>query len=62
MANYLQQHPLGVDFFWGADIQENAVEPLYVDALHYSGKMSGILAKNIFDMIRAKNLLLTNDY
>lgn len=62
MAKFLQQHPLGVDFLWCADIQENKVEPLYVDPLHYSGKMSGILAKNIFDMIKAQNLLPINDH
>lgn len=61
MANYSQQHPLGVGFFWAADIEENAVEPLYVDSLHYSGKMSRILAKHIFDMMKAKSLLPTND-
>jgi hypothetical protein len=60
MANFIKQHPLGVDFFWGADIQESAAEPLYVDSDHYSGKMSRTLAQSIFDGLKARNLLTTS--
>jgi len=55
MANFLQQHPLGIDFFWGSNIQEKPLEPLYVDALHTPGDVR-ILAKNIFDVIRQESL------
>ena len=59
MATFLRQHPLGDDFLWGADIQENVVEPLYVDSLHYSGKMSELFAQNIVNMMREGALLPT---
>jgi lysophospholipase L1-like esterase len=57
MAKFWQQHPLGVNFLYCAEMQENAAEPLYVDTVHYSGKMSSLVAKTIFDMMRERNLL-----
>ena len=57
MAKFRQEHPLGVNFLYCAEMQENAVEPLYVDTVHYSAKMSSLVAKTIFDMMRERNLL-----
>jgi len=57
MATFLRQHQLGDNFLWGADMQGNLVEPLYVDSLHYSGKMSELFAQNIVTMMRERALL-----
>ncbi|HJQ33070.1 MAG TPA: SGNH/GDSL hydrolase family protein [Pyrinomonadaceae bacterium] len=57
MAKFAAQHPLGDNFLWGADIQQGVPEPLYVDALHYSGKMSELFARSIADALNERALL-----
>jgi hypothetical protein len=57
MAELAGRHPLGGDFLWGADIQENVDEPLYVDSLHYSGKMSELFARSIASAMGERSLL-----
>jgi hypothetical protein len=57
MAKFVGQHTLGDDFLWGADIQEGVVEPLYVDSLHYSGKMSELFARSIVNAMSERSLL-----
>jgi len=50
MAKFVAaETPLGNNFLWCADIQEGVKEPLYVDRVHYTSKMSRMLAKCIFD-------------
>jgi hypothetical protein len=57
MAEFAGRHPLGNDFLWGADIQEKLDEPLYVDSLHYSGKMSELFAQSIAGAMSERSLL-----
>ena len=52
-----QQRFFGDHFVWAADIQENAKECLYVDAVHYTAKMSKMLAEFIARSMKEKNLL-----
>ena len=52
MAERLRAQPAGDDFVWCADIQENAKELLYVDQVHYSPRMSAMLAECIFRGLR----------
>lgn len=56
MAETVAKHPMGRNFIWCADVQENLEKPLYVDAVHYSGEMSRILAKSIAETVRERNL------
>lgn len=51
-----ENHP-GDNFLWCADINENAREPLYIDRVHYSAKMSKKLAATIADMLLKRNLI-----
>lgn len=46
-----QQHDLGDDFVWCADIQREATEPLYVDMLHYGSNMSMMVARCVTDVL-----------
>lgn len=45
------------NFLWLADIQRDLKEPLYVDAVHYSAKMSELIASRIADRIISLGLL-----
>ena len=56
MADTVEKRPMGRNFIWAADIQENLEKPLYVDAVHYSGEMSRILAKSIAEKVRERSL------
>ncbi len=47
----------GNDFIWLADMQENLKEPLYIDALHYSAKMSRLIADQIAIALSHKKIL-----
>lgn len=40
---------LPADMTWCADITRDLAEPLYVDAVHYSGRLAGLLADCIVD-------------
>lgn len=44
---------------WMADLQEDHREPLYVDQVHYSTKMNGLIAETLAAEIRARGLLET---
>ena len=59
-----QQHDLGDDFVWCADIQRDATEPLYVDMLHYGSNMSVMVATCVVDGMtlekRLKNSFITS--
>jgi hypothetical protein len=47
---------LGDNFLWAADIQEDVAEPLYVDSLHYSGRMSELFAQTIVNAMSERAL------
>ena len=48
---------LGRNFFWCADIQNGIKDPLYVDKIHYSARMSREFAHYIFDLLIERDLL-----
>ena len=61
MAAYVQDHDLGSDFVWCADIYEHAGKPLYTDIMHYNPEgnrlvadcvSSGLLRVGVFDRAR----------
>jgi hypothetical protein len=47
VARRVAAQPPGADFLWCADIQESLKEPLYVDKVHYTARMSRLLASTI---------------
>lgn len=47
MAERLKSQPLGDNFLWLADIQENECRPLYVDNMHYTSEFSRRIAQHI---------------
>lgn len=51
------QRDWGSNFLWCAAIQEGVHERLYVDFVHYSGKMSKKLSGCIFQLISERHLL-----
>jgi hypothetical protein len=53
MAELIKEKPLGRNFLWCADLQENAKEPLYVDELHYTAKMCEMFATAIANRCRS---------
>jgi len=57
MEERVMESPPGMDFVWCADIQESLQEPLYVDKVHYTARMSNLLATTIGDALVERNLL-----
>jgi hypothetical protein len=57
MKETLVQKPLGSDFVWAADMQQDLHEPLYVDWFHYNAPMSRRLAAFILDTMQDRQLL-----
>lgn len=57
MAKFNESGSVGENFLWCADIQEEIKEPLYLDKVHYTAKMSQKLAKTISDLLVKRNLL-----
>ncbi len=57
MKEHLQIYSLGKNFLWSADIQENIDEPLYVDLVHYSAKLTQMLARHIAQHITHTDIL-----
>jgi hypothetical protein len=53
----LQKQPLGSDFIWAADIQQDWHEPLYVGWFHYNAPMSRPIADYILDTMLERHLL-----
>jgi hypothetical protein len=47
MEERVRAQPPGEDFLWCADIQESRAEPLYVDKVHYTARMSELFATTI---------------
>ncbi len=57
MADLAASGSFGNNFFWCADIQEHVKKPLYVDAIHYSGEMARMIARQIVDTMKQRGLL-----
>lgn len=57
MAESLSKNSPGNNFLYLADIQENIKKPLYVDAVHYSGEMSKIIAEQIQNFVIQKKII-----
>jgi lysophospholipase L1-like esterase len=57
MEELIKKKPLGDNFLWCADMQERLQEPLYVDRVHYSAKMSEMLAAAIANFLLERNIL-----
>jgi hypothetical protein len=47
----------GNNFLWLGDMQENLTEPLYVDAVHYSARMSKLITEHIAIDLSAKKII-----
>jgi len=63
MASFSVQHDLGHNFVWCADLQREATTPLYVDKIHYSARLSRMIAECIADgaqrMLRQDDAAMT---
>jgi hypothetical protein len=57
MADLRRTNAPAAELLWLADMQENAREQLYVDAVHYTAKMSGQIAAEIARFMRQQSLL-----
>jgi len=57
MAKLAASGELGENFIWCGDIQREKKEPLYVDAYHYSGKMSHMIASHIVTVLKERKIL-----
>lgn len=51
MAEYIETNPPGKNFIWGADLQQDAEGPLYIDIAHYSAGFSRKIAVTIGDIL-----------
>jgi hypothetical protein len=61
MAEFVKKQPLGNNFLWCADMQEDLKEPLYVDIAHYTAGMSKRLAYTICDLLLKRGLLVAEN-
>lgn len=57
MADYVLQQPMPASFLWLADMQEGLSGMLYVDLVHYSGRMSKEIATRIAAALRDRGLM-----
>ena len=57
MEDHIRKEPPGDDFLWCADIQEALHEPLYVDKVHYTARMSKLVASTIGEKMLQRGLL-----
>jgi hypothetical protein len=57
MAKRIKEDPLGPNFIWAADIQNDSKKPLYVDAVHYSSELNQMLARFILENVRDRRLV-----
>jgi hypothetical protein len=56
-AEYLLRRPRDPQFIWCADIQELIAEPLYIDHVHYTARMSRRFARAFGRAILARHLV-----
>lgn len=57
MDETIRSNPFGKNFIWCGDIQKGLKEPLYVDAYHYSPKMTRMIARYILEAMKQRDLL-----
>ena len=57
MSDFVKRHPMRPNFLWCADVQQGVTEGLYVDQVHYTGRMSDTLAGRIVELIMERGLL-----
>ena len=57
MAQLRQSDKRAAAVLWLADMQENAREQLYCDAVHYTARMCGLIAGEIAQSIQARSLI-----
>ena len=57
MANRIEEASAPGNFLWCADMQESLKEPLYVDKVHYTARMSALVASTIGGQLVARGLL-----
>jgi hypothetical protein len=57
MAHLQTSQGLGENSLWLGDIQKNMTEPLYVDAVHYSGDMCKMVARKIGTVLMERELV-----
>ena len=57
MADRTDDAAAAGNFLWCADMQESLAEPLYVDKVHYTARMSALVASTISGELVARGLL-----
>jgi hypothetical protein len=57
MAKTARSGEFGANFIWAADIQEDLKEPLYVDAIHYGGKLARMIAAHVVRVSICRGLM-----
>jgi hypothetical protein len=57
----VHETPPGENFLWCADIQESLAEPLYVDKVHYTAKMSRLIATTVGAELIERHVLTRAD-
>lgn len=57
MAGFAKDHDMGRNFIWCADMQEDAKGPLYVDLVHYSPRVSDMVAGEILAGMKERGFL-----
>ena len=57
VCKYLENHSLKENFLFAANMQEHLAMPLYIDKMHYSAKMCGLIAALIGKQLVEKNIL-----
>lgn len=61
IAHRVAEEPPAKNFLWCADIQESLAEPLYVDKVHYTARMSRLVASTIGNQLVARGLLALDE-
>lgn len=56
-SNYVSKHSMGRNFIWCADIQEGINKPLYVDGVHYTAEMIGLVSDCVLNNATKRKLL-----
>lgn len=56
MARHVSSNPLGNNFLWCADIQQNVHSSFYCDAVHYSSEFSKMLADHIVFLMKKQGV------
>jgi hypothetical protein len=57
MKKVVESDPPGNSFIWLADIQEDELQPLYLDNMHYTCEFSRTIARHIADALISRQLI-----